>query len=100
MGRKEKGHRQHWAVAALFRSCVPGELVLFLAELLSGTFAGQRLFHSAFGARLQIEGVTFDFLDDVLGLHLALEPAQCILDRLSFLQSNFCQTYHLQTSPG
>jgi hypothetical protein len=43
--------------------------------------------------------VTLYFFDDVLGLNLALEPTQRILDRLTLLQSNFCQRVHLQPSP-
>jgi hypothetical protein len=35
--------------------------------------------------------VTLDFLDDVLLLNLALKPAQCIFERLAFLNANLCQ---------
>jgi hypothetical protein len=35
--------------------------------------------------------VTLHFLNNVFRLNLALEPAQGILNRLTFLQSNFCQ---------
>jgi hypothetical protein len=35
--------------------------------------------------------VTLDFLDDVFGLHLALETAQSILKGFAFLNTNFCQ---------
>ncbi len=35
--------------------------------------------------------MTLHFLDYVFGLNLALEPPQRALDRLAFLQSDFCQ---------
>jgi hypothetical protein len=66
-------------------------LLLFLANLLAIPFASQRFFHALFLARLQIEGMTLHFLDDVFGLHFALETAQRILKGLAFLYSNFCQ---------
>jgi len=39
--------------------------------------------------------VTLDILDNVFLLHLALEATKGILQRLSLLQSNFCQSDHL-----
>ena len=36
--------------------------------------------------------MSFDFLDDVFLLYFALKAAQGIFERLTFLQSNFCQT--------
>jgi hypothetical protein len=41
--------------------------------------------------------VTPDLLDDVFLLHLALEATKGILQRLTLLQSNFCQSDHLPT---
>ena len=35
--------------------------------------------------------MTLDLFDDVLGLHFALEAAECIFERLAFLHSNLCQ---------
>ena len=35
--------------------------------------------------------MTLHFLNNVFRLNFALEPPQCALDRLAFLQSNFCQ---------
>ncbi len=35
--------------------------------------------------------MTFNFLDDVFGLHLTLEAAQGILKGFAFLNSNLCQ---------
>src|SRR5205823_10101739 len=57
---------------------------------------GQCLLHSALRARFQVKGVTLHFLYDVFRLNLAFEPTQGILDRLAFLQSNFCQSAHPQ----
>jgi hypothetical protein len=35
--------------------------------------------------------MTFDFLNDVFLLNLALKPAECIFKRLAFLNANLCQ---------
>ena len=76
-----------------------GNLIWLPANLLSGTLSRQGLLQSPLRARLQVVGVTLHFLDDVFRLNLALEPAQGILQRFTFLQSNFCQADHPQTSP-
>jgi hypothetical protein len=39
------------------------------------------------------------FFEDVLGLNLALEPPQGILDGLALLQSNFSQSCSPPTQP-
>ena len=36
--------------------------------------------------------MSFDFFDDVFLLDLALETAESVLERLSFLKSHFSQT--------
>jgi len=66
-------------------------LILFLADLLAIAFTGQRFFHALLLTRFQVERVTLDFLDDVFGLHLALEAPQGILKGFAFLYSNLCQ---------
>jgi len=66
-------------------------LVLLLADLLAITLAGERFFDALLFARLQVKGMTLYFLDDVFGLHLALETAQSILKGFAFLNSNLCQ---------
>jgi hypothetical protein len=43
--------------------------------------------------------MTLYFLDNVFGLHLALETAQSILKGFALLNSNLCQKKHLQTFP-
>src|SRR5438309_3287125 len=75
------------------------DLILLSAGLFPGALSRQRFFYSALRTWLQVERVTLHFLDDVLGLNLALEPAQGILDGLILLQSNFCQSVHPQPSP-
>jgi len=67
-------------------------LVLLLASFLAAAFARQRFLDALSFSGLQVERVTFHFLDDVLGLHLPLKSAKRILERLSFLQSNLSQT--------
>ena len=69
-------------------------LIVLFAHFLTGSFLRQSLFHPAFLARLQIVGVTFDFLDNVFRHNLALEASKSVLQRLALLQSNFCQIYH------
>jgi hypothetical protein len=66
--------------------------VLFFASLLTGSLASQRCLHAFFLAGLQVKGVALDLLDDVFLLHLALEPAQSILEAFALLKSYFCQT--------
>ena len=66
-------------------------LILLFASFLTAALARQRFFHVFSFAGLQVEGVTFDFLDDVLGLYLSLEPAKRVLERFSLLKSNFSQ---------
>jgi hypothetical protein len=75
-------------MAASFRSLI---LVLLLADLLAITLTGERFFDTLFFTRLQIKRMTLYFLDDVFGLHLALETAQSILKGFAFLNSNLCQ---------
>jgi hypothetical protein len=54
-------------------------LVGLFANLLSGALSGQGLLHPPFRTRLQVEGVTLYFLNDVFCLNLSLEPTQGIL---------------------
>ena len=66
-------------------------LILLFASLLAVAFASQSCLHPLFFTRLQVVGVTLDFLDDVLLLNLAFEAAQRIFQRLAFLYTNFSQ---------
>ena len=67
------------------------ELILLLTDLLAITLACKRFFHALLLTGLQIKRVTLDFLDDVLLLDLALEPAQRVFERFAFLNANLCQ---------
>jgi hypothetical protein len=50
-------------------------LVCFFTSFLAISFACQCFFHATLFARLQVEGVTLNFLDDVFLLYLSLEAA-------------------------
>ncbi len=71
---------------ARFESAAPGgsgrvsavrqfALILFFTRLLAGPLACQCCLDSLFLAGLQVKGMSFDFLDNVFLLHLALEAA-------------------------
>ena len=75
------------------------DLVLFLANLLAITLARKRFLHTLLLTWFQVKRVTLDFLDDVLGLNLALEAAQRVLERLTFLYTNFCQEKYTSSLP-
>src|SRR5215472_10272579 len=66
--------------------------VLFFASFLSAAFARQGLLDTLFLAGLQVKGVALYLLNNVFLLHLALEPAQGVLQRFAFLNSDFRQT--------
>ena len=67
------------------------ELILLLTDLLAIAFASECFFHSFLLTWFQIKRVTLDFLDDVFGLHLALEAPQGVLKGFALLYSNLCQ---------
>ena len=69
-------------------------LILFLACLFSGALPSERSFYALFFAGLQVEGVTLDLLDDVFLLHLALETAQGIFQRLILLNDDFSHCFN------
>jgi len=73
------------------RSCPVLLLVLLLARLLAVALAGQGFLHALLFTRLQVEGMTLYFLDNVFLLHLALKTAQGIFKGFAFLNSNLCQ---------
>jgi hypothetical protein len=69
---------------------VPGGRLVQLPPLLfAETLARQRLFCASLFSRLHVITVLLNFLDDVFLLHLALEPAQCVFERLTFLNADF-----------
>ena len=75
-------------------------LVLFLACLLASSLASQRSFYTLLLAGLQVKGVALDLLDNVFLLHLTLEATKSVLEGLTLLKSNFCQTYTPPDSSG
>jgi hypothetical protein len=66
--------------------------VLLLASFFAAALARQRFFYALSFAGFQVERVTFDFLNYVLGLYLALEPAKCVLKGFSLLKTNLSQS--------
>ena len=72
-------------------SAFPPRLLGFPTLLFSRAFACQRLLGPAFVARLQVERVLLDVLDDIFLLHLALETPQRAFDRLAVLHLDFSQ---------
>ena len=74
----------------LRRSGAP--LLRLPASLLAVALTGQRLFDAEFLAGLQVEGVPFDFPNDVLRNDLPLEAAERVLNSLAFLEPYVSQT--------
>jgi len=66
--------------------------ILFFARFFTSPLACECCLDTLFLTGLQVEGVALDLLDNVFLLHLALETAQCVLERFSLLKSYFCQT--------
>ena len=79
-------------MVAPFPACKHDRSVVVLSGLLAGSFSSQGLLDPALFAWLQVKGMSFDFFDDVFLLDLALETAESVLERLSFLKSHFSQT--------
>src|SRR5262249_58389809 len=78
-------------VASIPQAITLNILVRLSVNLFSSTLSRQSLLHSPPLAGLQVIGVTLYVPNDVLRLNLALEPTEGILQRLSFVQSNFSQ---------
>src|ERR1035437_710106 len=74
-----------------FAVWLAGPLLRLPASLLAVAFTGQCLLDAEFLAWLQIEGVPFDFPDDVLLQNLLLEAAERVLHRLAVLQRYISQ---------
>ena len=73
----------------------PLELIRCLASaFLAVALASERGFDPLFLARLQIERMLLDFLDDVLLLDLPFEAAKGVFKRLPFLDPHFRHTIH------
>jgi hypothetical protein len=75
------------------------QLVLLFTSLFTIPLSRQRFLHAALLARLQVEGMTFYFFNNVFLLDLAFKPAQCIFKRLAFLNANLCQGNYTSKRP-
>ena len=70
-----------------------GDGLLGIASpLLTVAFARQRFFGALLFTGFQVERMPLDFLDDVFGLHLALETAERALQGFSILDMYFSQS--------
>ena len=67
-------------------------LILFFTCFFASPLARESGLYALLLAWLQVKGVALDLLDNVFLLHLALEAAQSVLEGLTLLKSNFCQT--------
>jgi len=85
-GTFEEGPPPHVTAPSLF--C----LVLLFASFLATALPRQRFLHALSLAGLQVERVTFYFLDYVLGLYLPLKPAKCVFEGFPLLKSYFSQS--------
>jgi len=74
------GIQKTWPCPLSYGQSIRFALVLLLASFLAAALARQRFFHAFSLSGLQVKRVPFHFLDDVLGLHLALESAKRILE--------------------
>jgi hypothetical protein len=71
---------------------VPRRLFGFAGTFFSVALARESFLGALLLTRLQVEGMSLDFLDDVLLLDLALETAQRAFQGFSVLDVDFCQT--------
>jgi|tagenome__1003787_1003787.scaffolds.fasta_scaffold20913749_2 hypothetical protein len=67
-------------------------VALLLARLLPAALACDGFLYAFLFARLEVKGMTLNFLDNVLLLDFPLEAPQGVLEGLALLNSNFCQT--------
>ena len=69
----------------------------FASNLLSAPLPGEGLLNSLLFSRFQVEGVLFNFLNDVFLLDLSLEAPQSVFNGFAVLNSNFRQSVHPQS---
>lgn len=67
-------------------------LITVKTRFLTHSFARQRFLHTAPFARFQIVRMFLDLFDDIFLLYLALEAAQSVFERFTFLKPNFSQS--------
>ena len=71
--------------------CTVNATVYLATQLLARALPCERLLCATAIARLQVEGVLLDILDDIFLLHLPLEPAKRAFDGLAILHFHFSQ---------
>lgn len=96
-------HRKCWVIELLLaaraekgRSTIemlrPSGLFDFPATFLPVAFSGQCLLYAKLFTWFQVKRMSLYFFDDVFLLHFALEPAQCVFQSFTILESYFSQT--------
>ena len=83
--------RHPFSLSAWRAGLFPVPLLRLPPRLLTIAFTGQGLLDAEFLAWLQIEGVAFDFTNDVLRNNLPLETAERVLNRLAILEPHLSQ---------
>ena len=63
------------------------------AVFFAVALTGQRRFQAALFSGRNIEGVPFDFANNVFLLHLAFKPAERALQRLVIAEFDFCHLF-------
>src|SRR5215475_6976720 len=81
--------RRRYLAGELRRSDLFGYATVFFAIAL----ACQRRFQAALFSRWNIEGVSFDFADDIFLLHFAFKPAERAFQRLVIAEFDFCHLF-------
>src|SRR5271169_2630904 len=70
-----------------------GRLVLLTPLLFAETLTREGLFGTPLFTWFHVIAVLFDLFDYVLRLHLSLEAPECIFQRFTLLDDNFCHAY-------
>jgi len=68
-------------------------LILLTTLLLTETLTRESFLGATFFSGLHVVAVLLDFFDDVFRLHFSLEAPECILQRFTLLNDNFCHAY-------
>jgi len=68
-------------------------LILLTTLLLTETLTRESFLGATLFPGLHVVAVLLDFFDDVFRLHFPLEAPECILQRFTLLNDNFCHAY-------
>src|SRR5271154_4767826 len=68
-------------------------LILLTTLLLTETLTRESFLGATLFSGLHVVAVLLDFLDDIFRLHFPLEAPECILQRFTLLNDNFCHAY-------